>query len=124
MAINTDKAAKPVGAYVHAKEAGGDLVFLSGVGPRHPETDEIPEGIESQTHAVFSNVNAILKAANLSMSNVVDIMVFLTDMKEDFSKFNAIYSDYLKGFEVTRTTVEVGALPTPILVEFKVVAQK
>ena len=123
MAINTDKAAKPVGAYVHAKEAG-DLVFLSGVGPRHPETDGIPEGIESQTHAVFSNVNAILEAANLSMSNVVDIMVFLTNMKEDFSKFNAIYSDYLKGFEVTRTTVEVGALPTPILVEFKVVAHK
>ena len=123
MAINTDKAAKPVGAYVHAKEAG-DLVFLSGVGPRHPETDEIPEGIESQTHAVFSNVNAILEAANLSMSNVVDIMVFLTNMKEDFSKFNEIYSVYLKGFEVTRTTVEVGALPTPILVEFKVVAHK
>ena len=123
MAINTDKAAKPVGAYVHAKKAG-HLVFLSGVGPRHPETDEIPEGIESQTHAVFSNVNAILEAANLSMFNVVDIMVFLTNMKEDFSKFNAIYSDYLKGFEVTRTTVEVGALPTPILVEFKVVAHK
>ena len=123
MPSKTHKAAKPVGAYVHAKEAG-DLVFLSGVGPRHPETDEIPEGIESQTHAVFSNVNAILEAANLSMSNVVDIMVFLTNMKEDFSKFNAIYSDYLKGFEVTRTTVEVGALPTPILVEFKVVAHK
>lgn len=123
MAINTEKAAKPVGTYVHAKEAG-NLVFLSGVGPRHPKTDEIPEGIESQTHAVFSNVNAILEAANLSMSNVVDIMVFLTNMKEDFSKFNEIYSAYLKGFEVTRTTVEVGALPTPILVEFKVVAHK
>ena len=87
MAINTDKAAKPVGKYVHAKEVG-DLVFLSGVGPRHPETDEIPVGIEDQTHAVFSNVKAILEAADLSMSNVVDIMVFLTNMKDDFSRFN------------------------------------
>ena len=123
MAINTTNAAKPVGAYVHAKEAG-DLVFLSGVGPRHSETDEIPEGIEAQTHAVFNNVNAILEAADLSMSNVIDIMVFLTDMKKDFKIFNSIYSEYLEGYEVTRTTVEVGALPTPISVEFKVVAQK
>ena len=123
MAINSEKAAKPVGKYVHAKEAG-DLVFLSGVGPRHPETDEIPEGIKAQTHAVFSNVNAILEEANLSMSNVVDIMVFLTNMKDDFSQFNQIYSEYLEGYEVTRTTIEVGSLPTPISVEFKVVAQK
>ena len=123
MAINTTNAAKPVGAYVHAKEAG-NLVFLSGVGPRHFETDEIPKGIEAQTHAVFSNVNAILKAANLNMSNIIDIMVFLTDMKKDFKRFNSIYSEYLEDYEVTRTTVEVGALPTPISVEFKVVAQK
>ena len=123
MAIRTDKAAKPVGAYVHAKEAR-DLVFLSGVGPRHPDTDAIPEGIEAQTHAVFSNVMAILEAADLTMSNVVDIMVFLTDMKNDFQKFNAIYAEYLDGYEATRTTVEVGSLPTPISVEFKVVAKK
>tara|TARA_X000001036_G_scaffold62092_2_gene52315 strand:- start:1436 stop:1807 length:372 start_codon:yes stop_codon:yes gene_type:complete len=123
MGINTDKAAKPVGSYVHAKEAG-DLVFLSGVGPRHPVTDEIPVGIEAQTHAVFGNVLAILEAADLNMSNVIDIMVFLTDMKNDFKIFNNIYSDYLDGFEATRTTVEVGSLPTPISVEFKVVAKK
>ena len=123
MAIRTDKAAKPVGAYVHAKEAG-DLVFLSGVGPRHPETDEIPDGIEAQTHATFSNVMAILEAAGLHMSNVIDIMVFLTNMKRDFKKFNSIYAQYLEGYETTRTTVEVGALPTPIAVEFKVVAKK
>ena len=123
MAIRTDKAAKPVGAYVHAKEAG-DLVFLSGVGPRHPETDEIPEGIEAQTHATFSNVMAILEAAGLNMSNVVDIMVFLTNMDRDFKKFNSIYAQYLEGYETARTTVEVGALPTPIAVEFKVVAKK
>ncbi len=123
MAIRTDKAAKPVGAYVHAKEAG-DLVFLSGVGPRHPETDEIPDGIEAQTHATFSNVKAILGAAGLNMSNVIDIMVFLTNMERDFKKFNSIYAQYLEGYETTRTTVEVGALPTPIAVEFKVVAKK
>jgi len=123
MAIRTDKAAKPVGAYVHAKEAG-DLVFLSGVGPRHPETDEIPDGIEAQTHATFSNVMAILGAAGLKMSNVIDIMVFLTNMERDFKKFNSIYAQYLEGYETTRTTVEVGALPTPIAVEFKVVAKK
>ena len=123
MAIRTDKAAKPVGAYVHAKEAG-DLVFLSGVGPRHPETDEIPDGIEAQTHATFSNVTAILEAAGLKMSNVIDIMVFLTNMERDFKKFNSIYAQYLEGYETTRTTIEVGALPTPIAVEFKVVAKK
>ena len=123
MAIRTDKAAKPVGAYVHAKEAG-DLVFLSGVGPRHPETDEIPDGIEAQTHATFSNVMAILGAAGLNMSNVIDIMVFLTNRERDFKKFNSIYAQYLEGYETTRTTVEVGALPTPIAVEFKVVAKK
>ena len=123
MAIRTDKAAKPVGAYVHAKKAG-DLVFLSGVGPRHPETDEIPDGIEAQTHATFSNVMAILEAAGLNMSNVIDIMVFLTNMERDFKKFNSIYAQYLEGYETTRTTVEVGALPTPIAVEFKVVAKK
>ena len=123
MAIRTDKAAKPVGAYVHAKEAG-DLVFLSGVGPRHPETDEIPDGIKAQTHATFSNVIAILEAAGLNMSNVIDIMVFLTNMERDFKKFNSIYAQYLEGYETTRTTVEVGALPTPIAVEFKVVAKK
>ena len=123
MAIRTDKAAKPVGAYVHAKEAG-DLVFLSGVGPRHPETDEIPDGIEAQTHATFSNVMAILEAAGLDMSNVIDIMVFLTNMERDFKKFNSIYAQYLEGYKTTRTTVEVGALPTPIAVEFKVVAKK
>ena len=123
MAIRTDKAAKPVGAYAHAKEAG-DLVFLSGVGPRHPETDDIPDGIEAQTHATFSNVMAILEAAGLDMSNVIDIMVFLTNMERDFKKFNSIYAQYLEGYETTRTTVEVGALPTPIAVEFKVVAKK
>ena len=66
----------------------------------------------------------MLEACNLEMKNVVDIMVFLTNMEEDFKKFNEIYGDYIEGYEVTRTTIEVGALPTPIVVEFKVVAHK
>jgi len=123
MAINTEKSAKPIGAYVHAKEVDG-FVFLSGIGPREPETDEIPDGIEAQTHAVFRNVKAVLEACDLEMENVVDIMVFLTNMENDFKKFNEIYGEYLKGYEVTRTTIEVGALPTPIAIEFKVVAHK
>ena len=123
MAINTEKSAKPIGAYVHAKEVDG-FVFLSGIGPREPETDKIPDGIEAQTHAVFRNVKAVLEACDLEMENVVDIMVFLTNMENDFKKFNEIYGEYLKGYEVTRTTIEVGALPTPIAVEFKVVAHK
>ncbi|OIR20347.1 MAG: hypothetical protein BEU04_00645 [Marine Group III euryarchaeote CG-Bathy1] len=123
MAINTEKSAKPIGAYVHAKEVDG-FVFLSGIGPREPKTDEIPDGIEAQTHAVFRNVKAVLEACDLEMENVVDIMVFLTNMENDFKKFNEIYGEYLKGYEVTRTTIEVGALPTPIAVEFKVVAHK
>ena len=86
MAINTEKSAKPIGAYVHAKEVDG-FVFLSGIGPREPETDKIPDGIEAQTHAVFRNVKAVLEACNLEMKNVVDIMVFLTDMKNDFKKY-------------------------------------
>ena len=114
MGIRTDKAAKPVGAYVHAKEVG-DLVFLSGVGPRHPVTDEIPDGIEAQTHAVFSNVMAILEAANLNMSNVVDIMVFLTDMQNDFQKFNSIYSEYLEGYEVTSPNMKWGIIRSQLV---------
>ena len=123
MAINTDKSAKPIGAYVHANEVDG-FVFLSGIGPRDPKTDEIPEGIVAQTRAVFRNVKAVLEAGNLGMENVVDIMVFLTNMKKDFQRFNEIYGEYLEDYEVTRTTVEVGALPTPIVVEFKVVAHR
>ena len=131
--INTHKAPSPVGSYPHAKKVG-EFLFLSGVGPRKPGTSEIPgtyvdpEGnvvgheIEEQTRAVIENVKIILEEAGSSLEKLVDITVFLTDMKSDFKKFNQIYNEVLGVYGATRTTVEVGALPTPIAVEFKVIA--
>ena len=133
MKINSQKAPEPVGAYPHARKVG-EFLFLSGVGPRKPGTKEIPgvyvdpEGnvvgheIEEQTLSVIENIEAILEEAGSSLEKVVDITVFLTDMKADFKKFNQIYADKLGHIGATRTTVEVGALPTPISVEFKVIA--
>lgn len=127
-------APEPVGAYPHARRVG-DLLFLSGVGPRQRGSQVIPgvvlntEGevvtydIETQTRAVIQNVKTILESAGSSLDKVVDVMVFLTDMRRDFKKFNAIYAETFAPIGATRTTVQVGALPTPIAVEFKVIAQ-
>lgn len=129
-------APKPVGAYPHARKQG-DLLFLSGVGPRDPKTNEVPGGpiyssdgsplpydVEAQTRAVIANVKNILEASGSSLEKVVDVAVYLTDMKKDFKSFNKVYEEYFKGIQATRTTVEVGALPTPIAVEFKVIARQ
>lgn len=136
MSINSTLAPEPVGAYPHAREVG-DFVFLSGVGPRKRNSKEIPgvelnsEGeitsydVTKQTHSVVANVKAVLESAGLGLEDLVDVQVFLTDMKSDFKKFNAVYAEY---FSVEsgpcRTTVEIGALPTPIAVEFKCIAKK
>ena len=129
----TNKAPEPVGAYPHARKVG-DLLFLSGVGPRKPGTKDIPgvtlntDGdvveydVEAQTRSVIENVKIILEAAGSSLTKVVDVQVFLTDMKNDFKTFNEVYAETFASIGATRTTVEVGALPTPIAVEFKVVA--
>ncbi len=127
-------APAPVGAYPHARRVG-DLLFLSGVGPRQPGTDAIPGGpivdeagapreydAAAQTRATIENVRSILDAAGSSLDKVVDVMVFLVDMKRDFAAMNAIYKEYFEAVRATRTTVEVGALPTPIAVELKVIA--
>ena len=131
--IYSDSAPEPVGAYPHARKVG-DLVFLSGVGPRERGSKRIPgvefdtEGkdvsydIEAQCHAVFRNVRAILTEAGTCWNNIVDITVFLTNMKEDFPTFNRIYAEYFKDNQPTRTTIEVGALPTLIAIEVKVIA--
>lgn len=132
--IDANTAAEPVGPYPHGR-IYGDLFFLSGVGPREPGAKEIPgvtldmEGniidydIEKQTRAVVKNIEAVLEAAGASLKDVLDVQVFLTNMKSDFKKFNQVYGEYFAEIGPTRTTIEVGALPTPIAVEFKVIAR-
>jgi 2-aminomuconate deaminase len=129
----TDRAPAPVGAYPHARKVG-NLLFLSGVGPRRPGTDQIPgveldaagnvvgHDIEAQCRAVFENVRIILEDAGSHWDRIVDVTVFLTDMKRDFAAFNRLYAEHFATNQPTRTTLEVGALPTPIAVELKVIA--
>lgn len=131
--LYSDKAPEPVGPYPHARKVG-NLLFLSGVGPRKKGSKDIPgvtldgEGnivsynIEEQCHAVFENVRLILESSGSRWENLVDITVFLTNMKNDFPIFNKIYATYFKENQPCRTTVEVNALPTPIAIELKCIA--
>jgi 2-aminomuconate deaminase len=126
-------APEPVGAYPHARRVG-NLLFLSGVGPRVRGSKEIPGvtlsengkileyDIEAQCRSCFANVRSVLEASGSAWENMVDVTVFLTDMKKDFAAFNRIYTEYFGEVRPCRTTLEVGALPTPIAVELKVVA--
>jgi 2-aminomuconate deaminase len=114
-------AASPVGPYPHARKVG-DLLFLSGIGPQRPVTNEIPEGIEAQTRATIANVRAILDAAGSSLEKILDVTVYLTDMKGDFERFNRVYGEILGKIQPTRTTVGVDSLPTPISIEMKIIA--
>ncbi|MCA1583174.1 MAG: Rid family detoxifying hydrolase [Acidobacteria bacterium] len=122
--IVSSRAPRPLGPYPHARRLG-NLLFLSGIGPRHRETEEIPEGIEAQTRACIENVKAILEDAGSSLEKVVDVMVFLTDIDGDFAAFNRVYGDYFEAIPTrpTRTTVGVVALPVPISIELKVIAE-
>ena len=131
--IFSDNAPDPVGSYPHARKVG-NLLFLSGVGPRKKGSKEIPGvtldengnivsyDIEQQCHSVFQNVRYILEASGSRWENLVDVTVFLTDMKADFTTFNKIYGNYFKENQPCRTTVEVNALPTPIAIELKCIA--
>ena len=131
--INTGNASKPLGAYPHARKAG-NLLFLSGIGPRNPRDNTIP-GLEldkdgnilkydiaAECHAVFANVKAVLEASGSSWDKIIDVTVFLTNMKKDFPIYNKIYADYFTSVQACRTTVEVKSLPTPISIELKVIA--
>ncbi|WP_340152957.1 RidA family protein [uncultured Marivirga sp.] len=131
---NSDRAPLPVGLYPHARKVG-NLLFLSGVGPRKKDSKSIPgvelssDGdivsydIKVQCKSVFDNVRMILEDCGSSWDKLVDVQVFLTNMKDDFSTFNRVYADYFKDIQPCRTTVEVNALPTPIAIELKCVAE-
>jgi 2-aminomuconate deaminase len=131
--FDSDKAPKPVGLYPHARQAG-NLLFLSGVGPRAAGKTEIPGvtlnengkivsyNIEDQCRSVFNNIKNILEASGSDWSKIVDVTVFLTNMKNDFKIYNKIYADYFKNNQPCRTTVEINCLPTPIAIELKVIA--
>lgn len=132
--IDAEAAPAPVGPYPHARREG-DLLFLSGMGPRQPGTDEIPGGpvrdasgplpydVEAQTRATIDNIARVLKASGATLADVVDVSVFLIDMDRDFDTFNRVYREYFGSVRPTRTTVAVSALPTPIAVELKVTAR-
>src|ERR671930_2055672 len=134
--FESKRAAEPVGAFPHAKRVG-NLLFLSGIGPRVRGSKEIPgvtltaDGkidnydIETQCHAVFENVRLVLEDAGATWNDIVDVTVFLTNIKKDFPVSNKLYAEYFSGEDKpnpTRTTIEVGALPTPIAIELKVIA--
>ena len=131
--VNTDSAPKPVGAYPHARRVG-NMLYLSGVGPRQPGTNAIPGGpihdendepldydIKAQTHAVVENVRRVVEEAGGTMDQVVDVTTFLVDMKRDFSGYNEVWAETLGKVGPTRTTLAIDALPTPIAVEMKVI---
>ena len=131
--IESHKAPEPVGLYPHARKVG-NLLFLSGIGPRERGKKEIPgvelddQGnilsydIETQCHSVFKNVRTVLEDAGSNWENLVDVTVFLTNMKKDFEIYNRIYAEYFKGNQPCRTTVEIISLPTPIAIELKCIA--
>ena len=134
--FESSRAPEPVGAFPHAKRVG-DLLFLSGIGPRVRGSKEIPGvtldaagniasyDIETQCRAVFENVRLVLEDAGATWNDIVDVTVFLTNMKKDFPIYNKLYAEYFAGPDKpnpTRTTIEITALPTPIAIELKVIA--
>jgi len=133
--IQASSAPKPVGVYPHARRVG-DLLFLSGIGPRDPATNAIPGNeyfadgrvrsydITTQTQAVFANVRAVLEASGACWEDLVDVTVYLTDMARDFKAYNAVWAEYFPDIDTApcRTTLGITALPTPIAIELKCTA--
>ena len=131
--IESSKAPEPVGLYPHARQYG-NLLFLSGVGPRERGTKKIPGvtlddkgniisyDIELQCRSVFNNVRTIVEESGSSWNNIIDVTVFLTNMKDDFQTYNKVYAEFFADNQPCRTTLEINCLPTPIAIELKVIA--
>ena len=131
--IESRNAPKPVGLYPHARQVG-NLLFLSGIGPRVRGKKDIPGvklgqdgnivsyNIEAQCHSVFKNVRTVLEDAGSNWENLIDVTVFLTNMKDDFEIYNHIYTEYFKDNQPCRTTIEIKSLPTPIAIELKCIS--
>ncbi len=131
--IVSDTAPEPVGSYPHARRVG-NLLFMSGIGPRQKGSADIPgvtldqagnivaRDIEAQCHSVFENVRTVVESSGSSWDRIVDVTVFLTNMKEDFAIYNRIYAKYFAENQPCRTTVEISSLPTPIAIELKCIA--
>jgi len=131
--FNSDRAPQAVGLYPHARRVG-DILYLSGVGPRKAGQTDIPGvtlnasgeienyDIEAQCHSVFENIRFILEDAGSSWGNIIDVQVFLTNMKDDFKTYNKIYAEYFKENQPCIKTIEIKSLPTPIAIELKVIA--
>jgi 2-aminomuconate deaminase len=121
--IHAGNAPKAVGRYPHARRVG-NLLFLSGIGPRDPASDAIPADIRAQARAVFANVRAVLEASGARWEDLVDVTVFLTDMARDFRAYNEVWAEYFPDPDRApcRTTLGITALPTPIAIELKCVA--
>ncbi|GHE38171.1 RidA family protein [Vulcaniibacterium thermophilum] len=134
-AIRADAAPRPVGRYPHARRAG-NLLFLSGIGPRDPTTDAVPgneydadgrlvrQDIVAQCHSVFANVRRVLEASGARWEDLLDVTVYLTDMRRDFDAYNAVWAEYFPDPATApcRTTLGITALPTPIAIELKCIA--
>ena len=131
--FNSERSPRAVGLYPHARKIG-NLLFLSGVGPRKAGQTNIPGvilnengeiesyDIEKQCHSVFANIKYILEDSGSSWENIIDVQVFLTNMKDNFKAYNKIYADYFKDNQPCRTTIEIKSLPTPIAIELKIIA--
>ena len=135
--FSSENAPKPVGLYPHSRKVG-NLLFLSGVGPRIAKSDSNDSSVpgltldhngnfttfdfEAQCHSVFQNIKAILEDSGSSWENLIDVTVFLVNMKRDFATYNKVYAQYFKDNKPCRTTVEINALPTPIAIELKCIA--
>lgn len=134
-AVRTDAAPAPIGAYPHARRAGG-MLYLSGIGPRSPGSNAIQGNvyfadgrlrdydIDAQCRQVFANVRAVLDASSARWEDLIDVTAYLTDMPRDFAAYNAIWAEYFPdpAHAPCRTTLGISALPTPIAIELKCIA--